>query len=270
MRSIFKLMSGILKKTLQDLEFPSVLQQVSAYCNTELGKERVMQITLIENEDTLRDALGMTSEYLASFSNENRIPNHGFDAITQELQLLSIENTLLDVGGFRKIAVICHTFSTHKRFYKKFKEYYPLLHHSADELVENQEIPEQIGKVIDRFGEIKDRASEALYRIRREMNQVRGRINQSFNAALNRYHASEFLDEIRESVVENRRVLAVKAMYRKKVRGTVMGSSKTGSIVYIEPEAALRYSRELSNLEFEEREEIQRMDVFQNIWDYIS
>ena len=252
-------MSGILKKTLQDLEFPSVLQQVSAYCNTELGKERVMQITLIENEDTLRDALGMTSEYLASFSNENRIPNHGFDAITQELQLLSIENTLLDVGGFRKIAVICQTFSTHKRFYKKFKEYYPLLHHSADELVENQEIPEQIGKVIDRFGEIKDRASEALYRIRREMNQVRGRINQSFNAALNRYHASEFLDEIRESVVENRRVLAVKAMYRKKVRGTVMGSSKTGSIVYIEPEAALRYSRELSNLEFEEREEIQRI-----------
>ena len=116
-------MSGILKKTLQDLEFPSVLQQVSAYCNTDLGRDRVLQITLIEDPNALRQALGMTSEYLSSFSNENRIPNHGFDAITAELQLLGIENTLLDLAGFRKISVICQTVSTHKRFYKKFKEY---------------------------------------------------------------------------------------------------------------------------------------------------
>jgi DNA mismatch repair protein MutS2 len=32
-----------------------------------------------------------------------------------------------------------------------------------------------------------------------------------------------------------------------------MGSSKTGSIAYIEPEATLQYSRELSNLEYEEK-----------------
>ena len=38
-----------------------------------------------------------------------------------------------------------------------------------------------------------------------------------------------------------------------------MGASKTGSIVYIEPEAALKYSRQLNNLEFDEREEIQRI-----------
>ena len=117
-------MSGILKKTLQDLEFPSVLQQVSAYCNTELGRERVFQIKVIEDRETLMHTLGMTSEYLASFSNENRIPNHGFDSITAELQLLGIENTLLDIAGFRKIALICQTVSTHKRFYKKLDELY--------------------------------------------------------------------------------------------------------------------------------------------------
>ena len=85
------------------------------------------------------------------------------------------------------------------------------------------------------------------------------KINQSFASALNRYKTSDYLDDIRESVVENRRVLAVKAMYRKKVHGTVMGASKTGSIVYIEPEASLKYSRQLNNLEFDEREEMQRV-----------
>jgi DNA mismatch repair protein MutS2 len=48
-------------------------------------------------------------------------------------------------------------------------------------------------------------------------------------------------------------------MYRRKVKGSILGTSKTGSIAYIEPEAAQRYSRELNNLEFEEREEIMRI-----------
>ena len=48
-------------------------------------------------------------------------------------------------------------------------------------------------------------------------------------------------------------------MYRRKVKGSILGSSKTGSIAYVEPEATLRYSRELSNLEYEEREEITRI-----------
>ena len=43
------------------------------------------------------------------------------------------------------------------------------------------------------------------------------------------------------------------------MKGSVMGSSKTGSIVYIEPEAALRYSRELNQLEQEERDEIAKI-----------
>ncbi len=113
--------------------------------------------------------------------------------------------------------------------------------------------------VIDRFGEIKDKASDKLFGIRQEISEAKDKINQSFASALNTYKTSDYLDDIRESVVENRRVLAVKAMYRKKVKGTVMGSSKTGSIVYIEPEASLRYSRQLNNLEFDEREEIQRI-----------
>jgi DNA mismatch repair protein MutS2 len=43
------------------------------------------------------------------------------------------------------------------------------------------------------------------------------------------------------------------------VKGSILGSSKTGSIAYIEPETTLKYSRELSNLEYEEKEEITRI-----------
>ena len=252
-------MANIHSKTLQDLEFPSVLKQVSARCHTELGKEAALEISPFATEDIIKLELGKTAEYLTSLISQNRIPNHGFDSINGDLKLLKIENTTLELQGFKRIASICITVAQHQKFFKKFKEYYPLFHDFASILESNSEIPDLINNVIDRFGEVKDNASDNLFIIRRQINLVRGKISQSFGAALNTYQASDYLDEIRESVVENRRVLAVKAMYRKKVKGSVMGTSKTGSIVYIEPEAALKYSRELNNLEFDEKEEVQRI-----------
>ena len=252
-------MAPIPKKTLQDLEFPTVLQQVSSRCTTELGKARVLDTLPISDSETLLKVLGQTSEYLSSFANENRIPDHGFEPIDKELKLLKIENTTLEIAGFRKIGTICISMTSHKKFFKKFRDYYPLLFGSSEEIEANTDIAAQIDAVIDRFGEVKDDASDRLSTLRREMNHVRGKIGQSFASALNTYQGSGYLDDIRESVVENQRVLAVRAMHRKKVKGTVMGTSKTGSIVYIEPEATLRYSRELNDLEYDEREEVHRI-----------
>ncbi len=252
-------MGKIETKTLQDLEFPIVLQQVSARCTTDLGKEQALEIIPISEEGVLHTILGQTSEYLSSLLSDNRMPSHGFESINGELSLLKIENTVLEVGGFRKIGGLCTTVATQKKFLSKFKEYYPMLFALSDVVAPNVEIPQHIERVIDRFGEIKDGASDSLFSIRRKINQVKGKIGQSFSAAMQTYQGSDYLDDIRESVVENRRVLAVKAMYRKKVKGAVMGSSKTGSIVYIEPEATLRYSRELNNLEYDEKDEIQKI-----------
>tara|TARA_R110002051_G_scaffold325867_1_gene432579 strand:- start:117696 stop:119885 length:2190 start_codon:yes stop_codon:yes gene_type:complete len=252
-------MNKINEKTLKDLEFYTVLNQISARCTTELGKEKALEIRPLRSKEQILIHLGQTSEYVASYANDNRIPNHGFDAIHQELKLLKIDNATIELSGFKKIGGLCTTVNTQKKFLKKFKDYYPLLFEASEAVELNLAIPMHIDAVIDRFGEIKDTASNDLRIIRQEINSVKGKINQSFSRALSLYQASEFLDEIRESVVDNRRVLAVKAMYRKKVKGAVMGTSKTGSIVYIEPEASLQYSRQLNNLEFDEREEIQRI-----------
>ena len=117
-------------------------------------------------------------------------------------------------------------------------------------------MPVEINKIINRFGEIKDTASEKLFSVRKQINNVRSKIGQSFGAALSTYHTSGFLDEIRETVIGNRRVLAVKSMYRRKIKGVIHGSSKTGSIIYIEPQATLMYSQELQNLVYDEKEEV--------------
>tara|TARA_R110002033_G_scaffold2252_3_gene15821 strand:+ start:82 stop:2259 length:2178 start_codon:yes stop_codon:yes gene_type:complete len=247
------------EKTLQDLEFQTVLQQVSELCVTALGNEKALQITPYKTKDELQSALKLVNEYLSSYYNDNRIPNHGFDAITKELKLLRIENTYLEVHGLKKIVSISITANDIVTYLRKFEEYYPSLNHFAFHIEVTKILIEKVDAIVDRFGDIKDNASPLLSQLRQSINKIKGKINASFSTALNTYHNLEYLDDIRESVVDNKRVLAVKAMYRRKVKGAIMGGSKTGSIVYIEPETTLQHTRELNNLEYEEQEEVIRI-----------
>lgn len=253
------IMISITEKTLQDLQFPTVLETISAGCNTDIGKEKALQITPFRDKETLMQALMQTSEYVSSFQNNNALPNHGFDAITHEIKFLAIEDSFLEVGSFRKIATLSSTTNTLLTFLKKFDDYYPNINARASRVEYTKDIVSLIDAIVDKYGEIKDNASPALLSIRQSMNLVRGKVNQSFGVALTQYNSLGYLDDIKESFVQNRRVLAVLAMYRRKVKGSILGSSKTGSIAYIEPEATLKYSRELSNLEYEEKEEITRI-----------
>ena len=252
-------MKSIAKKTLQDLEFSTILEQISDLCTTEIGKELALLIEPIGNKEQLLEELQQTSEYVSSFSNQNAIPSHYFDPVSYELKMLRIEDSFLEASGFKKIASLVTTVNELILFLKKFQDYYGALYQSTTITEPNKVILQKIEQVLDKYGEIKDTASVDLKAIRQNIQIVRGKINQSFGFALQQYQSSGYLDDIRESIVENRRVLAVLAMYRKKVKGAVLGQSKTGSIVYIEPESTFRFTRELSNLEYEEREEIMRI-----------
>lgn len=252
-------MINIHKKTLEDIEFHTVLNQVAEHSITSLGKAQVLAIEPISNPNSLEQSLLLTNEYLASFANDNRIPNHGFETISHEIKLLNIENSFLETQSFRKISNISESSNNLIKFLEKFKDYYPNLFEFSQSVEATKVIITEIDAIIDKYGDVKDRASDTLYQLRRAANSIKGKINQSFNVALTTSNASDYLDEIKESVVDNRRVLAVKSMHRRKVKGTIMGSSKTGSIVYIEPEATFRYTRELQNLEYDIKEEIERI-----------
>ncbi len=252
-------MKKISTKSITDLEFPTVLEQAAMRCATQLGKEVMMRTQPATTVDSVRISVSEVHEYKYSHETEHRIPNHGFESIEKELGLLGIENSKIEVDGFQSVAHLAKTAISLLLFFKKTKITFPTLFNLGSELIVEKSIPKSIDAVIDRFGMVRDQASPTLGTIRRQMQQVRGKIGQSFGAAMGQYQASGFLDDIRETVIGQRRVLAVKAMYRRKVKGALLGSSKTGSIVYIEPAAVQQLSQELQNLEYDEMEEIDKI-----------
>ena len=247
------------KKTLEDLEFNLVVEAISKYCVTSLGKELLNDLDPQYEFKNIDFSLNLVSEYLSSLDNDNNFPNHGFESISKDLKIIEIENSQLDIESFRKIKVVVELTISHIKFLKKFKEYYKNIFLLVEFLEVEKNIITEINSVIDKFGLIKDNASIDLLEIRKGINTTKSKIRQSFSTALNSYNASGYLDEIKESTIDNRRVLAVKAMYRRKVKGQMMGSSKTGIIVYIEPQETLVQSRKLQDFLYDEDQEIKRI-----------
>ena len=254
-------------KTLSDLEFHTVCAQLSELCITDMGKVKALKLAPKSSYKKTLFALDQTQEYINSDTHETPIPNHGFDALDHELKMLGIEDTILEVGSFRKIGSLSETVNSHLRYFRKFQEVYPVLYQTVRETEYTTILTDEINTIVDKYGEIKDDASPLLQQTRRAINQVKGKINSSFASALSSYSSYGYLDEIRESIVDNVRVLAVSAMHRRKVKGLILGNSKTGSIVYIQPEATQSHQRELNNLQYDEQEEVKR--ILKTLTDFV-
>ena len=250
---------AIPKKTLEDLEFDIVVENVLTYCVTSHGKEKLNSLKPSIEFDQINFSLDLVSEYLSSLDNDNNFPNHFFESISKEIKIIQILNSQLEIDSFRKIKTVVELTILHIKFLKKFKSYYVNIYELTKDLDVVKEIVQEINSVIDKYGFIKDNATNDLLNIRNNINSTKSKIRQSFSSALNSNNSSGYLDEIKESLIDNRRVLAVKAMYRRKVKGQMMGSSKTGSIVYIEPQETLIQSRKLQDFLYDENEEIKKI-----------
>jgi len=133
-------MPKIPEKTLEDLEYKDVLHQCAAFAITPLGKAEILALKPQTDSEHVLTTLERTSEYRASFDNENRIPNHGFEDTAPYFQLLKIENSVLELEAFRILARATETTNTLLAFLKKFKTYYPSLFLLTADLEEEKEI----------------------------------------------------------------------------------------------------------------------------------
>ena len=96
-------------KTLEDLEFFEVTKQIADFAITPLGKSACLEMTPLPDSKAALDALHGVSEYRASFDNDNRIPNHGFEDLSPAIKLLKIENSVLEINSLRNIAAATET-----------------------------------------------------------------------------------------------------------------------------------------------------------------
>lgn len=248
----------ITKDSLEELEFPQLLAEISPYAYSTKIAERIALIKPLEKEEA-ELLLKKVSEFLSSFESENAIPFNEYEDIELELKLMKIENYRLDSASFIKIKQITEQIGRLQKFFPQYSDLFPELLSAVQALTFHKEIIEKIDAVFNRFGEVKSDASAVLKELRAEIQKSRRAIDENFNRALSQYAQSDFLDEIRETIIDDQRVLAVKSGFKKRVQGRTLGVSKTGSITYIQPETVVKHYFKLRENTEEEKKEIDRI-----------
>lgn len=239
---------------LNELEFPELLAEISTFAYSPKIAERISELLPLPIDEA-EISLKKVAEYLSSFESENAIPFDEYEDIETELKLMMIENFRLENNGFIKIKNITQQIGKLQKFYPTYEDLFLNLNNDVKDLEYRKEIIDKIDRVFNRFGEVKSEASAELKVLRTEIQHARKAIQENFNRTLASLASTDFLDEIRESIIDDQRVLAVKSGFKKRVSGRVLGVSKTGSITYIQPESVVKHQFKLrENLEEEKKE----------------
>lgn len=244
------------QEDLDELEFPVLLSEIAPFSFSYKTAERIISLQPMPVEEA-ELSLKKTSEFLTSFESSNAIPFHEYEDIEQELKLMLIENFRLENKSFAKIKNITEQIGRLKKFFATFSETFTKLFDEIRYIEFHKEITEKIDQVFNRFGEVKNDASPSLKAIRTEIQLARKSIDENFNRSLNTY--ADLLEDIRETIMEDQRVLAVKSGYKKRVPGRILGISKTGSITFIQPDSVVRHYFRLRENQEEEKKEIDRI-----------
>lgn len=248
----------ILQDHLNELEFPKLLEEITPYAYSPRVAEKISNIKPLPQKEA-EFLLKKTSEFLSSYESENYIPFDEYEDIEEPLKLMLIENFRLEASAFLRIRKITEQIGKLQSFFPKFSENFPNLEEEIKGLEFRKEIIDKISAVFNRFGEVKNEASPLLKEIRERISIAKKNIQENFNKSLNHYAQQDFLDEIRESTIEDQRVLAVKSGFKKRVSGRVLGVSKTGSITYIQPDSVVRHYHQLRESEEEQKKEVDRI-----------
>ncbi len=248
----------IQKEDLNELEFPELLAEISPFAFSKKIADKIATIRPFKLEEA-ELSLKKVAEYLSSFESDNAIPFNEYEDIEAELKLMLIDNFRLDNAAFLKIKSLTEQIARLQKFYPVYDDLFLHLNNDVKDLEYRKEIIDKIDKVFNRFGEVKSEASPLLKTLRSEISQAKKAIQENFNRALTALSSTDFLDDIRESIVDDQRVLAVKSGYKKRVAGRVLGLSKTGSITYIQPESVVKHQFKLREDIEEEKKEVDKI-----------
>ena len=247
------------QQTLHDLEFEVIKNWLEKFCIGPSALQRVKSLQPSNQFQVLRQELTRLDELRKVRVHGEKFPLLEFEELEQEIKLLGIQRSVISLEGFRRIYQASELVNALVLFFETSLFKYPLLQELTGNVYFTKAIIEEIDQVFDRNGQIKDDASPELAEIRTRIRVLRHQINKNFDKELRRYNKDKVLAETLETYVNERRVLTVLSTFKRKVPGNIHGSSKTGSLTFIEPLVNVPLNNELEFLFDDERKEIHRI-----------
>lgn len=245
---------------LEKLEYNKILEKLSSFCHTYIGKNLVLSLLPSSDRDIVEKTLSETMEAVSLIQRNSIPPISEIDDICFYIKSLESSSAISAKALLSICNILEMSFELINYFsdFKDSEEYLELSNYFSS-LYSNLDITNKIKKSILDESTIADNASNALSNIRRKEHKLEQDIKSKLTTLL---HSSTYSKYIQENVVtlrNNRYVIPVKQEYRSFVKGFVHDISQSGSTVFIEPIAVFDLNSELNNLKIEENAEIERI-----------
>ena len=244
------------QQTLKDLEFTTIRDLLQEYAIGYTAKQRLIELSPIKGRKKIKIALQQVNELKNIRTEAEVFPHLDFEELKSELKLLPIKNASIQLEGFMRILYASQVVNRLIYFFDKREDDYPLLSKVLENSYFTVEIAKAIEVVFDKYGNVKDNASAELFEIRTSLKSVKKKINRNFDKEARKLIKNNILGDTKETFINDRRVLTVLSNHKRKISGSVVGSSNTGSLTYIEPEVNIALNNEFELLQDDERKEI--------------
>lgn len=242
----------------QKTGFDLVREMVSERCISEMGKQRVRQISFSNDFDLISRLLKETREFLTILETGLPFPSQDYIDLSPVLSHIQIPGTYLLPDELVDLRLSLRTIYACLAFFR-LPAAKPFAHLQA--LAGDLEIPANIlretDRILDEKGHIRDSASMELARIRKEMRNKSVANEKMIGQLLNMARNSGWTSSDAEvTLSDGRLVIPLQATHKRKIKGIIHDESASGQTVYLEPEACLEINNEIRELENAERREI--------------
>ena len=246
---------------LTKLEFHKVLENLSTYCSTFIGKELALNLAIYNKVNIVKQKLAETEEAV-NLAYKNSVPSF-YDIQNIDIYLIQLESSQnLTIKGLLDLNTIFLCARDLKHYFSKDyidTDNFPILESLFSSLYTNEGVISKISSSIIDENTIDDKASLELQKIRKKIRNLEQDIRSKLNSMI---HSSSFSKYVQENVVtirNDRFVIPIKEEYRSQVKGFVHDVSNAGSTLFIEPISIFELNNEINQLRLEEEVEIEKI-----------
>lgn len=248
--------NNVLKESLKQLEYYSILEQIAKFAYSDLGKDIILKI-LPKNDIHWLSKEHNLIEEMINLHYKDHIPSlDGLSDISQQIYRSMIENAVLNATDILNVLDTIKSFRYIHNFFRDKESQFENLFHLTSELYENRILEKHINEAIDDNGEIRDTATRELQRIRVDIRTKSAKLRDRLQKILKRVNEEELSRDDFYSIREGRFVLPIKVENKRALPGIIHGVSQTGSTVFVEPSEIIEMNNDLSLLHNEEQREI--------------
>ncbi len=246
-------------KALKTIEFDKVLEILSSFALSEIGKQRCLDIKLSTDFDEIVLNQKLTTQAQNAYRlSVNAVPVGNLPDIKEALSILKNKITLCveDVQKVYDVIVSTRRFSS---FLHKYAQDQEDLFKFTQELKPLPEIEEKVENVFDSAFNIKESASPELKSLFQAKRDTTENLKNTVSDLMKNSSFTSYLQDSVYTVRDNRIVFQIKAEAKNKVQGIVHDISQSGQTYFIEPKQVVGLNNKLRELEISIEAEIQRI-----------